>query len=60
MYLVVERLNFIMKMNLANLAFQIVAGVVIYVIALTVIKAPIVKQALDILMPIVNKKGTEK
>lgn len=60
MYLVVERLNFIMKMNLANLAFQIVAGVVIYVIALTVIKAPIVKQALDILMPILNKKGTEK
>ena len=60
MYLVVERLNFIMKMNLANLAFQILAGVVIYVIALTVIKAPIIKQALDILMPIFNKKGTDK
>lgn len=60
MYLVVERLNFIMKMNLANLAFQILAGVVIYVIALTAIKAPIVKQALDILMPILKKKGTEK
>lgn len=38
MYLVVSRLNLIMKMNLANLAFQILAGTIIYIITLSILK----------------------
>lgn len=56
MYLVVERLNFIMKMNLMNLAFQIIAGFIIYSITLYLIKAPIIQQAKELIVPIIKNK----
>lgn len=56
MYLVVSRLNLIMKMNLANLAFQILAGTIIYIITLSILKAPIIEQAQIILISLLKKK----
>lgn len=56
MYLVVSRLNLIMKMNLANLAFQILAGTIIYIITLSILKTPIIEQAQIILTPLLKKK----
>lgn len=56
MYLVVSRLNLIMKMNLANLAFQILAGTIIYIITLSILKAPIIEQTQIILTPLLKKK----
>lgn len=56
MYLVVSRLNLIMKMNLTNLAFQVLAGTIIYIITLSILKAPIIEQAQIILSPLLKKK----
>lgn len=56
MYLVVNRLNLIMKINIANLAFQILAGIAIYIVVLIVDKAPIIKQAQEILLIVLKRK----
>lgn len=45
MYVVVSRFNQMMTMNIINLAIQIALGVIIYVIALFVVKAPVINQA---------------
>lgn len=49
MYIVVARFNQMMAMNIVSLAIQITLGIVIYVIALFVVKAPVISQAKKIL-----------
>lgn len=49
MYLVVSRINGIMKMNIINLAIQVMIGAIVYIALIVALKAPIVKQAKSLL-----------
>ena len=49
MYFVVLRLDEIMKMNIINLAAQVVIGAVVYLLCILVFRAPIVERAKQIL-----------
>ena len=49
MYVVVLRLDQIMAMNIVNLAFQVIVGIVVYVVCLIIFRAPIIDQAKGIL-----------
>lgn len=49
MYLVVNRLNQIMKMTIINLIIQVIIGAVVYIACLFVFKAPVIKQAKEVL-----------
>lgn len=50
MFIVVFRINSLMKMNFGNLILQVLVGAVIYVIGLIITKAPILNQAKDIII----------
>ena len=47
MYIVVSRMSQIMKMNVINLTFQVVIGVIIYLTAIVITKAPILDQIVN-------------
>lgn len=49
MYFVVLRLDEIMKMNIINLAAQVIIGAVVYLLCILVFRAPIVERAKQIL-----------
>jgi O-antigen/teichoic acid export membrane protein len=49
MYLVVSRINEIMNMTVINLVLQILLGALVYIVCLFVLKAPIIKQASDLI-----------
>ena len=49
MYLVISRINNIINMTIANLILQIALGALIYIICIIALRAPIVKQATNLL-----------
>lgn len=49
MYVVVLRLNQIMNMNIVNLAVQVIVGALVYGSCLLVLRAPIVRQAKELI-----------
>lgn len=56
MYLVVVRLNEIMRMTLANLAAQIVLGMIVYSVIVWMLKPPIIKLLSDAAAPVIKSK----
>lgn len=60
MYLVVSRLDSIMKMTLTNLAAQVILGAGLYLTVLMIFKAPIIDRAISIVKPIINRKLASK
>lgn len=50
MYIVVSRIDGIMRMTFVNLALQVALGIVVYVICLFLLRAPIIKEAKEILL----------
>lgn len=49
MYIVVSRFNQMMNMNIINLSVQIAMGVIVYIFALFLVKAPVIDQAKKLL-----------
>lgn len=56
MYLVVVRLNEIMRMTLANLAAQIILGMIVYTVIVWMLKSPIIKSLNDTVAPVIKSK----
>lgn len=56
MYLVVTRLNEIMRMTLANLAAQIILGITVYSVIIWLLKPPIIKSLNETAMPVIKSK----
>lgn len=50
MYIVVSRIDGIMRMTFVNLALQVALGIVTYIICLFILRAPIIKEAQKILL----------
>lgn len=49
MYIIVSRINGIMRMTFVNLAIQVSLGIIVYVICLFLMRAPLIKEAQRIL-----------
>lgn len=56
MFVVVYRLNIIIKMTIPNLILQVGVGALIYAIGLVLTKAPVIGQAMSLIQSKVNKK----
>lgn len=56
MYLVVVRLNEIMRMTLANLAAQIILGIAVYAVIIWLLKPPIIKSLNETAIPVIKSK----
>lgn len=50
MYIVVSQIDGIMRMTFVNLALQVALGIVTYIICLSILRAPIIKEAQKILL----------
>ena len=58
MFVVVYRLSHVINMSFANLIVEVIVGVVVYVASIIIIHAPIVDQAINLIVKF--KKGKSK
>lgn len=56
MFIVVYRMDQYMRMNIANLCAQVIAGILIYLVGIIALRAPIVHQALELIDKRKNNK----
>lgn len=56
MYLVVVRLNEIMRMTLSNLAAQIIIGVIVYSVIVWILKPPVIESVMNTAAPVIKSK----